>query len=308
MSQKAKNLVALSRHGISTPRGFSLDATHYREAVAPFRDMIAAALPDSERIAEIFSSVPVPERTRAAVEAGLLSLAGASAFAVRSSGAVVARGRSVTEDSSLTSLAGQFVLFLQVPENCLFPAIRRCWGYLLIRRSIGSFRADSQYVRDSAMSVVIQEMVPAVASAVMMTVDPLGGGDVGGIELTLGPCEALVSGIASPDEVIFSRAGGGVLRTSIGMKELKIEYEVFRPCAGNGRRVPVRLEERARFSVSSEVVASLIRVGHRIECIFGQPQDVELVITPSGDIVVTQARAITRLPITMIPFHLPLAA
>jgi pyruvate,water dikinase len=205
-------------------------------------------------------------------------------------------------------MAGQFESYLQVPRDMVLDAVRLCWASLFNRRSLESFGANADYIHESAMSVVVQEMVPAIASAVMMTVDPLGVGDVGGIELMVGPCEAIVSGIASPDEVMFSRSGGDVLRTAIGRKELKIEYEVFRNLVGNGRQVPVTQEERNVFSVSPEIVASLIRIGHRIECIFGTPQDVEIVITPSSQIMVTQARAITCVPVGTIPFCVAEAA
>jgi pyruvate,water dikinase len=150
-------------------------------------------------------------------------------------------------------------------------------------------------------------MIPAAASAVIMTVDPLGDGETGAIEVTHGPCEAIVAGVTSPDEAVFSRRGGTISWTVVGSKEHRIEYEEFGAEPNNARLLPNVLE-RGALAVSYETLSTLIRLGHHIESVFGVPQDIELVITPSGRIVVTQARPVTTLPCGIAPFTILHAA
>lgn len=305
MNQKAANLSVLRDHGICVPGGFVLDGTHYRDAVGPSLAEISSALPDHRRIREIFAALTIPERTLSRITEQIDLLGHPRLFAVRSSGAVVSHGRTIVEDSANVSLAGQFDSYLAVPESQVPAAVRLCWASLFNERSIASFDADQSYVERSSMSVVIQEMVPAAASAVMMTVDPLGDGSVGGIELALGPCEAIVSGIASPDEILFSRATGEIVHLDIGAKKLMVVYEMFEADhSTNGRLVAAPDAERLRLSVEAHVVVSLIYLAHRIEAIFGSPQDIEAVITHDNRIVITQARSITRLPPMRSSFQL----
>ncbi len=297
MTSKAKNIEILRDNKIAVPNGFMLDAGHYRAMIAPITGSIIEALPSSRRIREIFLSAEIPDSSMAYLNAQLALFPGVKRFAVRSSGTVNDHGRSIREDSDETSLAGQFESFLNVSREYLPQAIRRCWASLFNERSIASFNADRGYVLSSAMSVLIQEMVHAQSSAVMMTVDPQSTGDVGAIEFTWGPCEAIVAGIASPDEITFHRDTGEILTTMIGFKECRVSYSPFNKTDRcNVIRVPTLPGERERLSVTTGTIKKMIRLGSQIERIFGCPQDVEAVIADDGQIVITQARPITVLP------------
>ena len=300
MSKKATNLAALARHGVQVPQGFYIDASHYCEAVAPRRDELMLAATDTAEAHRFFGSLALPERTARALQDGLSSLSTAGPFAVRSSGNVAVRGRQIMEDGSEASLAGQFESFLCVPRENIVDAVRLCWASLFNERSIHMFAVDADYVEHSSMTVLIQEMIPAAASAVVMTVDPLGDGSTGGIELSLGPCEAIVSGAVSPDEVVFSRATGEILERRIGAKEIVIEYEPFSRRVANALRRTTPQAAREQLAVSENVLTEMVTLARRIERIFGVPQDLELVVTDRESIVVVQARPITRLPST---FH-----
>lgn len=302
MSRKAANIAELRLHGVAVPRGFHLDQSHYREAVRPARGALVAAARDAAAMQRIFAAIVLPERTTRALRDGLMGIPCASSLAVRSSGNVVARGRVIAEDGGERSLAGQFESFLNVPRDQVDLAVRMCWASLFNERSISSFGVDEDYIDKSTMTVLVQEMVPAAASAVVMTVDPLGDGTVGGIELAIGPCEAIVGGSVSPDEVIFDRASGSIVGRHVGAKEFAIEYRVFSRGADNAVKRSLPHSVRERLAVTDRVLREIIDVAREIERIFGVPQDVELVVDANEKVTVVQSRDITRMPSAIIPF------
>ena len=296
MSRKALNLVKLSNCGIRTPHGFLLDETHYREAILPYRGDLIRSLGDEAAIRAIFSAIEIPRRTSIAIDEGFNGILQSCNFAVRSSGLIVTNGKDVAEDSQDCSLAGQFESFLNVPKEAIADAVVQSWASLFNERSLLSFAADEQYVDSSAMSVLIQEMVLAKASAVVMTVDPLSDGATGGIELAVGPCSVIVDGSICPDEVIFARRDGSIVEQRIGKKEFALEYDVFMRGRSNGIRKNLPDHIRRNMSVSEEVLRNVISLALEVESIFGTPQDIELVVDANDEITIVQSRPITRLP------------
>lgn len=145
-------------------------------------------------------------------------------------------------------------------------------------------------------------MIVANASAVVMTVDPIEDGTLGGIEVTLGPCEAIVSGAVSPDEVTFYRSNGSIADRRIGAKEFLIEYEPFSRGSDNLRRTPLSGELRQQMAVPDRLLNDIIDIARNVEGVFGCPQDIELVIDDSDEVTVVQSRSITRLPSEFVAF------
>lgn len=301
MSKKGENLAVLTSHGVPTPQGFMLTNDHYSAAVSRSFDRIEAALGDYVALAKVFTDLEMPANTLAYLDGQIGKLTGAERFAVRSSGNVVAGGAAVDEDSAATALAGQFDSFLAVPRELVPVAVRACWASLFNPRSVASFGIDRAYIENSAMSVVVQEMEVAAASAVMMTADPLGDGTTGSIDLTVGPCEALVAGLVSPDEVDFARDTGEVISYDIGRKERRVVYDDF-TTGENTVLVANSASVSTHPSVSPEILRVIIDIGFEIERIFGAPQDVELVVTYEGEVVITQTRPVTTLAGGIFPF------
>ncbi len=301
MTLKGKNLAVLANRGIRTPRGFLLGTRYYQTFIGDAINEIEAVIGNYSATDKLFQELPFPNRTLKVIDAEISKIAGAERFAVRSSGSVVSGGIAIEEDSSVTALAGQFESWLNVRPVHLPTAIRCCYASLFGPRCSAFFKVDRSYVTNSTMSVVIQEMVDAAASAVMFTANPLDDGTTGSIDLTIGPCEALVSGAVSPDEVTFARDTGDILSFDIGRKERSVVYDDF--IGSNNRRFIDNSEaESAKASVSASTVGQIIEIGRRIEAIFGAPQDVELVVTHDGEIVITQARAVTGLIGEVTPF------
>ncbi|UTP39784.1 hypothetical protein M9M90_01010 [Phenylobacterium sp. LH3H17] len=307
MSLKAKNLEILGRNGVAVPRGFALSEDHFAAAVSPYASAIVEALPDADRIAAIIQGLPTPPLTRRRLTEGLAALGDASRFAVRSSAHIWAQGQAVAEDSEMVSMAGQFESYLNVPRHQVMTAVRRCWASLFNDRSLDRFKADAAYVAGSRMAVIVQEMVVAKASAVMMTADPQGSGETGAVEFAWGPCEAIVAGMVSPDEATFDRRTGRVLSLTTGRKELRVAYGAFSRLGENITRLPTSPAERATPALSPEVIDRLIALGCRIETLFGRPQDIEAVVDAGDRIVITQARSVTTLPPTLAPLTIAAA-
>lgn len=304
MTQKARNLEVLKSNGISVPRGFALKDEHYRAAIAPIAEKIISALPSSDRIFEIISKAGMSSRTESCLREALSTLSGVERFAVRSSGSIRGHREMIREDSATVSLAGQFDSFLNVPRKLIPQAVLMCWSSLFNERSVACFAPDRDYVTESFMSVVIQEMIPARASAVMMTVDPQGNGDTGAIEFTWGPCEALVSGFVNPDEITFDRRSCDFSTPVLGSKRWLVYYSDFVSGKNNSHKVPIPREDRDRVSLDPKTLREIAALGLRVERLFGCPQDMEIVVTPDGNVVVTQTRAITTLPSIVMPLEL----
>lgn len=309
MSQKARNLEILGAAGVVVPRGFTLSADHYQRALSLAADEISAALPDAEKVAAVFAAMELPAETATYIDANVAALHDVKRFAVRSSGAIAAgSSQAILEDGPNVSLAGQFESFLNVPADFVSHAVRRCWASLFNPRSIVSFGNHPDYVRSSAMTVVIQEMIPAKASAVMMTADPMGDGRTGAVEFTWGPCGAIVGGFTSPDEAIFDRATGRLISIRLGRKERRLRYGDYGCSEDNETKVDTSVEDQCLMSIESATLMRLITLGDQIERLFGRPQDIEAVVTNDNNIVVTQARPVTMLPGDCVPFNASTAA
>ena len=310
MSQKARNLEILGAAGVVVPRGFKLPAEHYQRALALVADDISAALPSAEEVEAVFEKMELPRETLAYIAGNITALGDVQRFAVRSSGAIAAshENEAILEDGAHVSLAGQFDSFLNVPAAMVPHAVKRCWASMFNPRSIATFGHHTGYVRSSAMTVVIQEMIPATASAVMMTADPLGDGRTGAMEFTWGPCGAIVAGITSPDAATFDRTTGRVLSIQLGRKERRLQYAEYGASGANEMKVETLLEDQRVMAIESPVLIRLILLGEQIERLFGWPQDIEAVVTYDHNIVITQARPVTMLEGDYVPFNASTAA
>jgi phosphoenolpyruvate synthase/pyruvate phosphate dikinase len=148
---------------------------------------------------------------------------------------------------------------------------------------------------ESTMSVVIQEMVIADTSAVIMTKDPIEKRSVLAMETTYGPCEALVSGKVTGDLITVDRSKIVINKKELGSKRNKVVYDSFNGLnRGAYKLEPNANELQTSFSIDDSTVLRLAKIGLDIEEKFGQPQDIELVIA-AGLIYVVQTRSITNI-------------
>jgi pyruvate,water dikinase len=145
----------------------------------------------------------------------------------------------------------------------LLAAVRRCWASAFGAR-VAAYRAARKEDGVVAMAVLVQRLVPATASGVAFTANPVTG-DRGEtvVSAARGLGDRLVSDQVSPDEWLV-RADAVV---------------------------PRRDREGALNAAEARAVADLAR---RVEASFGSPQDIEWALA-KGQLFLLQARPITAL-------------
>ena len=184
-------------------------------------------------------------------------------------GKVAVRSSAIGEDSSDASFAGQYETVLNVEGvDALRKAIEQCVQSLDNARAT-AYRSDQTQLRETDMSIVVQQMVDARAAGVLFTANPVNARrDQVVIDAVAGLGEALVSGHATPDHWIVRRDG------SVDQQEVQGSEPVL----------------------STAEIQALLDGAVDAEARYGAPIDMEWAIDRSGRIRWLQARPITQLP------------
>jgi len=272
---KAASLCRLRRFGMKVPPGFFVTTEAFREHLetCDLRSRIAVLTdvlhtrpeglqPVLEQIRQLIVTLPLTECLRGQIEAAYHRL-GADAVAVRSS--------ATAEDLPGHSFAGQYETILDVRslEVCL-DAIKKCWASLWTERAYEYRRRNGIDHGQVEMAVIVQKLVPARASGVLFTADPVSARtDRVIIDACLGLGDALVSGRAAADHFIVSKRG-----LSIVTQE-----------AGAAGQAP---------ALDRATVRELVKLARRVERRLGSPQDIEWAVADSK-IYLLQSRPITAL-------------
>ena len=279
---KGASLGELSRiEGIRVPTGFCVTTDAFRRIVAAApelddrldrlsrreaggrepggREAIRAL---SEQIRRIIEGTAIPDDIAAAITRGVARLGEQAPCAVRSS--------ATAEDLPTASFAGQQDTYLNVTGPAAILAhVSRCWASLFTERAVAYRMRNGFDHRKTHMAVIVQEMVPARASGVLFTADPVTSNrKVSRVEAVSGLGGALVSGLVNPDA--YQVRDGSVVTKTIA--------------AG-------------RPALTDDEVMELARLGRRIEERFGRPQDIEWCLAgpPDGEFQIVQSRPITTL-------------
>jgi phosphohistidine swiveling domain-containing protein len=288
---KALGLGRLLRADVTVPPGFVLTAGAFRfflqaSGLASELTALAAAEQDAESQALArLRAVGWPDGLRSAAEAAYRELrivAGDVPLAVRSS--------ATAEDSAGASFAGQHATLLNVQgADAVFDSILVCWASLYGATALHYRRAKGVADRAPAMAVVVQALVPAEASGVAFTLDPVSGDrELVVIEGAWGLGEGVVSGIVTPDHYAVRKGDGAFVRREIAQKNVRV---VSAPSGGT-RTEELTVEFAGRAVLSDEQVAELARLAVRIEAQAGTPQDIEWALV-DGKFYILQARPIT---------------
>ncbi|HJN59802.1 MAG TPA: PEP/pyruvate-binding domain-containing protein [Alphaproteobacteria bacterium] len=204
---KAANLAAMAHAGMPTPGGFCISADAYR---LQLREM------DLERAALRYGAADDNERRRISVDIRLGLYQGTIAPAIlepaleswraqraESGEPGAVRSSALIEDRAGAKFAGQFESFLGLTSETDFTtALRACWAALWTTNVRRYMDGNDLTPGDTAMSVLVQPLVPALAS---------GGGlsrTAEGemlISATWGLGTAIAQGEVVPDRVILGR-------------------------------------------------------------------------------------------------------
>jgi phosphoenolpyruvate synthase/pyruvate phosphate dikinase len=260
---KASGFAILAAAGLDFPDGVVLGAEAHRHA----------------RGLGWVAGQPIPATTSAVVSDALASLPGES-FAVRSS--------AVAEDGAAVSFAGQFETIVGVSRDEVAAAIAECWSSAEKGRAL-AYRSNTN---GHAMAVIVQPLVEAEVSGVVVTVDPLTGDDrTLLVNASFGLGEAVVSGLVTPDEYRIARADGSVVAETIGAKEL----EIVRGSDGALEERALPLERSATRTLDAEGLRALWQGALAAEAVLGRPADLEFAFA-DGRLHWLQCRPLTALP------------
>lgn len=224
---KAANLALAARHGLPTLPGF----------------VLTTAAP---------AGAPLPPTVLEELGAAWHRLVGGD------DPSLVVRSSSTVEDSSTSSMAGQFTSILGV----------RGWEPFLV--AVGRVLASARHphggdVERRPMGVLVQREVEASCGGVLFGLDPVAGDRRRiVVEVVCGSPDALVSGRATAAHLTLSRRGRLLWQTSAGPR-------------------PLRRRHRRR----------LARLARATEHAFGGPQDVEWALDHADRLWLLQSRAVT---------------
>jgi pyruvate,water dikinase len=285
---KATGLGALLRQGFQVPPGFAITTSAYRQHVehnslaADLERLVAdcstyeAQQRASEEIRQLFeSSDPTPELEAAVRDAHVrLCADSGTPVAVRSS--------ANAEDTASASFAGQQETYLWIlGGDEVMRHVLRCWSSLFTTQAI-AYRAHLQTpVAELAMGVVVQQMVPAEAAGVMLTLDPVSGDRSGiVIEAAYGLGAAVVNGEVDPDRVFIDKSQLAIRSRSVGTKNVAYRFD---PVTQGTRLEDVPAELQKRPCLTDEEFLRLATLGMHMEQAMGRSQDIEWAIGPGAE-------------------------
>ncbi len=247
----------------------------------PFPDgiVVSAAAHRRARESGWAAGSPLPDAVAEAVEAALPALA-EQPLAVRSS--------AVAEDGGMASFAGQFATLLGVRADAVPDAIAACWASAEDGRAHAYRLGDGG---DRTMAVIVQALVDADVSGVIVTADPLTG-DEGTlvVNASFGLGEAVVSGIVTPDEYRLARADGAVVDALVADKEVALRRG---PDGTVEEELPPGRREAPALGTAE--LRALWRGALAAEAALGRPADLEFAIQ-DGRLLWLQCRPLTALP------------
>jgi phosphoenolpyruvate synthase/pyruvate phosphate dikinase len=278
---KALGLGRLFAQSPAVPPGFVVTAAAYRswirehgfdtriaELLDDIHDDVSALQQAAGAIADLLSGAELhSEQIDRAYRR--LGAAGDAAVAVRSS--------ATGEDAADASFAGAQDTHLWVRgASEVRRHIVRCWASLFTPAAV-SYRARmGPSGRDTAMAVVVQEMVDATAAGVMFTLDPLTGDPSQiTIESTLGLGVSLVGGEVTPDRFCVDKVTFEIRSRTIVDKPF-----ADRLVGPSVQRIAVTSGEAASPSLTDDEVIDLARTARRVERALGVPVDMEWAIGP----------------------------
>lgn len=300
MGNKCKNLALLAEYGFNVPKAYGITFNTFRQFIRPLITEIKIIIQKhnykaaSLKINELILNTPIPLDIIKEIEMIVKKFSPDTKFAVRSSGTVLKDGELIAEDSAKKSLAGQYESYLNVPPSEIICAIKLCWASLFNERTLHIYHAKTNHsFLESKMSVVVQKMILADASAVMMTQDPLDNKNTLAMETTYGPCEAIVSGKVTGDLISIDRNSMEVKNWNIGSKLNRVKYELFdKQNKGKYKLEPNSSSMQQKLAIDVKTSLRIAELGIEIEQKFNHPQDIELVLVDQ-EIFIVQTRNIT---------------
>ena len=303
---KGRSLTHLVKHGFQVPTGFHVTTQAYRDFVSQNGlqpRILACAKPRlingqasfeqaSSEIQDLFENATISSELKQEIGSTYLGFdEGEPAVAVRSS--------ANAEDLPDLSFAGQQETYLNIRGSAeVVAAVKKCWASLWTPQAL-NYRHQNGIAQESvAMSVVVQQLIPADVAGILFTANPATGErSEMVINASYGLGEAVVSGQITPDTFIVRRTDGEIKESMIGAKEFQID------AADHGQGTSnrdVASDRQTKSVLTDEQVQALWRIAEEVVNLYDDvPQDIEWAIC-DGTIHLLQSRPITNLPVQPI--------
>lgn len=305
---KGANLSRLARAGFPVPPGFLITTAAYYAFVQANhlqKQIIDVASNEPETsetrsvaIRQLFANGSIPAGLVEAIHhayVDLIQVVGDLPLAVRSS--------ATAEDLPAASFAGQQESYLNVRgEKAVLNAVQRCWASLWTARAL-EYRTRQQIdPANVSLAVVVQVMVPAEASGILFTANPINGArDEIVIDAAWGLGEAIVGGLVTPDHVVVDKVTGVIKEMTIADKIVMTQ-----PITTGTEERAVEENKRRKQVLEATQATELAKLGAQIEKYYGAPQDIEWCFA-HGKFYIVQARPITTLPSEPVQWESPIS-
>ena len=206
---------------------------------------------------------------------------------------VAVRSSAVDEDGTTLSFAGQYETSLNiVGVDAVAEAIVRCWTSVRTAQALAYRRGQGLSTQGVRLAVLVQQLVPADAAAVVFSANPVTGNrNEVVINAGWGLGESIVSGTVTPDTYVIRKADLAVVSRAIAEKRRRT---VLVPAGTQEVLVP-RQQQRTP-SIDAGQVVELARLGIALESAMGWPVDIECAYQ-GRDLYLLQCRPITTLGI-----------
>jgi pyruvate,water dikinase len=292
---KSAALAAIFCAGIPVPLGFCIGAEIYRAFLTTtglrekilmelgrkrYEDMRWEEMWDASlRIRNLFVKTHLPSTIRKILVGALKKYCPDKAVAIRSS--------SLAEDSAQASFAGIHESFINIKEEDeILKHIRLVWASLWSDAALAYRKELDLDITESAMSVIVQEMVCGEKSGVAFGINPQDTQQAV-IECVYGLNKGLVDGDIEPDQWILDRQTGSILNKRI------VEHSRYVVPSKEGVSFASRTpEDTDTPTLGAEEVKQVFVTLKKLEDIFGMPQDMEWTYD-KGNLYVLQSRPIT---------------
>ena len=283
---KAANQAALAHAGLPTPGGFCLSAKAY---IAQVESLGLTEVAEKAVTLDFFEARPYISRIRIAMfDAPMIAKIGVPLIkAYRDltgeAGMLVAvRSSSLMEDTEGSSFAGQFQTYLGIEnEKDFLTAVHGCWGALWSSRALRYMDCKDIKAIDTAMSVLVQPLVQAIASGGGMSKTAGGGMSV---TATWGLGESIAQGEVVPDRYDLSE-DGKLVGTAAGRKGHTIHCHLH----GAPTTKAVAKDQVSEPCLNETQVRKLGSMMKKAENLMGGPVEIEWAMDEAG-IKMLQAR------------------
>jgi phosphoenolpyruvate synthase/pyruvate phosphate dikinase len=285
---KALGLGRLLQHAADVPPGFVVTTDAYRDWVAVRgleRDLERMLQVATDHVGQAAASRDIQALfERAELPDDLAGEVG-RAYAELDPGPgplVAVRSSATAEDTAEASFAGQQETYLGVRGiESVTRHIARCWASLFTPQAISYRQRLGVPSSAVAMAVLVQRMVHAEVSGVMLTVDPVTGDRSQiAIEAALGLGQPVVGGELTPDRYSVDKVTLEIRSRTIVAQPFADRLD---PAGGGVRRDELPEAEAGASCLTDAEVVRLAEIGKRTEQALGGSVDMEWALGPGPE-------------------------